>query len=129
VVIKIGILGCGTVGSGLLELLKNYPEIQVQKDTSIVLEISHNDGIWVSVNGKEVFQATGPKDFKAIARERTIELMSSFKVDLKKGSNSIVIKSETKGAARVIKYESCDLRLAEFYRLIKLHLNKLNFSA
>jgi homoserine dehydrogenase len=31
VVIKIGILGCGTVGSGLLELLKNYPEIQVQK--------------------------------------------------------------------------------------------------
>ena len=30
-VIKIGILGCGTVGSGLLELLKNYPEIQVQK--------------------------------------------------------------------------------------------------
>jgi homoserine dehydrogenase len=31
VVIKIGILGCGTVGSGLLELLRNYPEIQVQK--------------------------------------------------------------------------------------------------
>ncbi|MFZ4084920.1 MAG: homoserine dehydrogenase [Vampirovibrionia bacterium] len=30
-VIKIGILGCGTVGSGLLELLRNYPEIQVQK--------------------------------------------------------------------------------------------------
>ena len=72
-------------------------EIQVQKDTSIILEISHNDGIWVSVNGREVFQSTGAKDFRAVAKERTIELMNQFKVDLKKGPNRIVIKSETKG--------------------------------
>jgi len=31
VVTKVGILGCGTVGSGLLELLKNYDDILVKK--------------------------------------------------------------------------------------------------
>ncbi|NQY79342.1 MAG: homoserine dehydrogenase [Candidatus Caenarcaniphilales bacterium] len=30
-VVNIGILGCGTVGSGLVELLKNYPEIAIKK--------------------------------------------------------------------------------------------------
>jgi homoserine dehydrogenase len=45
VVIKIGILGCGTVGSGLLELLKNYPEIQVQKVAVRDLPKAHNLGL------------------------------------------------------------------------------------
>ena len=44
-VIKIGILGCGTVGSGLLELLKNYPEIQVQKVAVRDLPKAHNLGL------------------------------------------------------------------------------------
>ena len=30
-VVNIGILGCGTVGSGLVELLKNYPNIEIKK--------------------------------------------------------------------------------------------------
>jgi homoserine dehydrogenase len=45
VVIKIGILGCGTVGSGLLELLKNYPEIQVQKVAVRDLPKAHSLGL------------------------------------------------------------------------------------
>jgi homoserine dehydrogenase len=45
VVIKIGILGCGTVGSGFLELLKNYPEIQVQKVAVRDLPKAHNLGL------------------------------------------------------------------------------------
>ncbi|MFM7458110.1 MAG: homoserine dehydrogenase [bacterium] len=44
-VIKIGILGCGTVGSGLLELLKNYPEIQVQKVAVRDLVKAQNKGL------------------------------------------------------------------------------------
>lgn len=44
-VVKIGILGCGTVGSGLLELLKNYPEIQVQKVAVRDLPKAHNQGL------------------------------------------------------------------------------------
>jgi len=77
-------------------------EIQVLKDTSIVLEISHNDAIWISINGKEVFKSSGTRAFKATAKERTIELMGSFKADLKRGQNQIVIKSETKGNEWVV---------------------------
>lgn len=44
-VVKIGILGCGTVGSGLVELLKNYPEIQIEKIAVRDLNKARNTGI------------------------------------------------------------------------------------
>jgi unsaturated rhamnogalacturonyl hydrolase len=74
-----------------------YTEIRAEKDTQIVLEISHNDGLMAWVNGKEVYKSEGKKDFKAIPRERNIELMNSFPLSLKRGSNQLVIKSETFG--------------------------------
>jgi homoserine dehydrogenase len=45
VVIKIGILGCGTIGSGFLELLKNYPDIKVQKIAVRDLAKAQNKGL------------------------------------------------------------------------------------
>jgi len=86
-----------TFGLGKPAVAIALSEIQVLKDTSITLEISHNDGVLVLINGREVFQSTGLKEFKAIARERNIELMSTFSVNLKRGQNRIVIKSETNG--------------------------------
>ena len=44
-VIKIGILGCGTIGSGFLELLKNYPDIKVQKIAVRDLAKAQNKGL------------------------------------------------------------------------------------
>jgi len=45
VVVKIGILGCGTVGSGLVELLKNYPDIQIKKIAVRDINKARNTGV------------------------------------------------------------------------------------
>lgn len=44
-VVKIGILGCGTVGSGLVELLKNYPDIQIKKIAVRDINKARNTGV------------------------------------------------------------------------------------
>jgi rhamnogalacturonyl hydrolase YesR len=72
-------------------------EIRAEKDTQIVLEISHNDFLMAYLNGLEVYKSLGQKTFQVIAKERNIELMASFPVSLKKGNNRLVLKSETAG--------------------------------
>jgi len=71
-------------------------EIIATKDTQIILEISHNDGIRIWLNDKQVYTFDGDQDFKAEAKERDIKLMYSFTATLKKGRNKIVVKSETR---------------------------------
>lgn len=71
-------------------------EISAVKDTTIVLEVSHNDGLMVWVNNKEVYKSEQEQEFHSEARERDIKLMNSFTVALKKGRNKILLKSETK---------------------------------
>jgi homoserine dehydrogenase len=76
VVVKIGILGCGTVGSGLLELLKNYPDIKVQKiavrDLSKVRNLEFSDTALFTDNPEEI--VTNPEV------EVVVELMGGIEL-------------------------------------------------
>lgn len=74
-------------------------EIISERDTTITMEISHNDAIIVWLNHEQVFTSLGAKKFSYKARERDFELMDRFSVHLKKGANRLAIKSTTYGSS------------------------------
>lgn len=86
-----------TFGLGKEAVAVAISEITSTGDTSITLEISHNDEVIISVNGKEVYQSLGANKFEVAVMEQGLKLTSLFEVDLKKGPNRLLIKSMTKG--------------------------------
>jgi unsaturated rhamnogalacturonyl hydrolase len=72
-------------------------ELIAARDTTIYLEVSHNDALTVFLNGIEVYRKEGKRSFQAIPHERHIELTDRFKADLRKGKNTLYLRSETKG--------------------------------
>jgi rhamnogalacturonyl hydrolase YesR len=71
--------------------------LESEKDTLVELEISHNDGAIVYINNEQVYEKRADGRCVVVQKERNLELMYAFKAKLKKGSNRIVIKSETAG--------------------------------
>lgn len=71
--------------------------IESASDTTVQFEISHNDGALVYINGALVYEKRGDGKCVVIKKERNLELMYQFTAVLRKGSNRLVIKSETSG--------------------------------
>ena len=67
---NIGILGCGTVGSGLVELLRNYPEINIKKIA--VRDASKDRGLALA---KDIFTNNAEEVINNPDIEIVIELM------------------------------------------------------
>ena len=67
---NIGILGCGTVGSGLVELLRNYPEINLKKIA--VRDASKDRGLALA---KDIFTNNAEEVINNPDIEIVIELM------------------------------------------------------
>ena len=72
-VVKIGILVCGTVGSGLVELLKNYPEISIAKIA--VRDVNKDRGLGLA---KEVFTDNPEEIINNSDIDIVIELMGGI---------------------------------------------------
>lgn len=69
--------------------------LTVSSDTSILVEVAHNDELKIWLNHVLVFQRRrmGPPDLSY--RERAIDLGAAFTLNLKKGNNELLIKSAT----------------------------------
>lgn len=72
-VVNIGILGCGTVGSGLVELLKNYPNIEIKKIA--VRDTNKDRGLALS---KDVFTDKPEEVIDNLEVDIVIELMGGI---------------------------------------------------
>lgn len=74
-----------------------YTQLTAQKDTLFTIEIAHNDDCRVWCNGKLVYEKNGNKDIAITRDERSMAMPDSFKIQLRKGNNDLLIKSSTGG--------------------------------
>jgi unsaturated rhamnogalacturonyl hydrolase len=74
-----------------------YTRLNVAENQIISLQIEHNDGCKIWVNGKEVYQKNGNHKISILHDERSFELPNEIKISLQKGYNDLLIKSETGG--------------------------------
>lgn len=74
-----------------------YTSLYVPEDIQMTFEIEHNDGCKVWLNSQLVYEQRGDRKVNLHFEERSIEMNNEFKVNLKKGTNYLLVKSETSG--------------------------------
>ena len=79
-----------------------YTHLVANADTEMVLQIAHSDGCKIWVNDELAYQKTGRHQLELRFDERSVEMTDEFKIRLKKGENSLLIKSETYGNEWVV---------------------------
>ncbi|OQP53491.1 hypothetical protein A4H97_23820 [Niastella yeongjuensis] len=86
-----------TFGKGKEAVAYGFTQLTVLKDTLFTIEIAHNDACKVWCNGTLVYEKKGGRDIEIKRDERSMSMSAAFPVHLKKGSNSLLIKSATTG--------------------------------
>jgi rhamnogalacturonyl hydrolase YesR len=79
-----------------------FTQILVTRDTSLTIQTAHNDGCKFWINGNLVYEKTGIQKLDIRFEERSVEMAEQFTVNLKKGANSLLIKSVTMGNEWVV---------------------------
>jgi unsaturated rhamnogalacturonyl hydrolase len=75
-----------------------FTTLQAQKDMLLTMQIAHNDGCKIWLNGMVIYTKKSDDNINLHFEERSIDMQDSCKLNLKKGINTLLIKSETKGA-------------------------------
>lgn len=86
-----------TFGLGKPAVAYAYTELIAAADTVMQIEIEHNDACKIWCNGALVYEQKGRRKLQLVQEERSVEMSFAFDVDLKKGRNTFLIKSETSG--------------------------------
>lgn len=88
-----------TFGLGKPALAYALSELESRNDTTLTLQVSHNDALKIWINGAVVYEKMGAREVNMQPRERDVALESEFQISLKKGANRILVQSETRGKA------------------------------
>ncbi len=91
-----------TFGTSQPALAYAYTNLTINSDMELTIQTAHNDGCKIWCNGKLVYVKQGKQKLELKFEERSVELSEHFKVSLKKGVNSLLIKSETFGDEWVV---------------------------
>ena len=74
-----------------------YTQLSYPRDTTVCVEIGHNDACKIWCNGQLAYACEGQRDVQIERGERSMKLTSSFQLSLKKGNNDLLVKSATYG--------------------------------
>jgi len=74
-----------------------YTCLTVKEDRIFNMQLDHNDGCKIWLNGKLVYDKIGNRNISLKHLERSVELKEEISLSLNKGNNTILIKSETRG--------------------------------
>lgn len=74
-----------------------FTHIDAATDTDTELQLEHNDGCKIWLNGKLIYEKKGDRKIALVYDERSVEMSNRCALHLKKGINTLLIKSETKG--------------------------------
>lgn len=86
-------------GTGKPAVAYAFTQLTVARDTTLTIEIAHNDACKVWCNGQLVYEKSGHPDIAIERDERSMALPDSFRVPLHQGSNDLLVKSATSGKA------------------------------
>lgn len=92
-------------------------------EQELELDIEFNNSVKVFLNNKQVFAKNTDKKAKVVIHERSIELSEKVKLNLQKGKNKLLIKSETSGENSWVVY----LKTSQKENLPKLGLQGIPF--
>ena len=84
-----------TFGTAKPAIAYAYTHLTSGSDNELTVQTAHNDGCKIWVNGELVYQKSGRHKLELRFEERSVEMTDEFKIRLKKGENSLLIKSET----------------------------------
>ncbi len=74
-----------------------WTRLTAQKEMQLKLEIEHNDGCRIWLDGKVVYEQEGDRAIRLQFDERSIKMSHEFEIHLEPGSHVLMIKSETAG--------------------------------
>ena len=86
-----------TLGLGRAAVAYAWTRVTVPREMKMTLEIEHNDGCRVWLNGVVVYEAMGDRNLRLKFDERSIGMSHRFEVSFRKGANTLLVKSETRG--------------------------------
>jgi unsaturated rhamnogalacturonyl hydrolase len=75
-----------------------WTQLTAESARQLVVQIEHNDGCKIWLNGDVVYQRAGERKINLRREERSFEMSHEFAVGLHKGANTLLVKSETRGA-------------------------------
>jgi len=74
-----------------------YTLLEVPKDTLIDIDLDHNDACKIWINKEVIYEKKGIRNINLKYEERSIGMSFKTKFFLKKGVNSLLVKSESAG--------------------------------
>jgi rhamnogalacturonyl hydrolase YesR len=86
-----------TFGLGRPAVAYAWTKLQSPGERVFTLEVEHNDGCQIWLNGVLVYHANGDRDIQLRFDERSIGMSHEVKLALRSGANSLLVKSETRG--------------------------------
>lgn len=86
-----------TFGLGRPAVAYAYTRIYSDKDQLMKIQLEHNDGCKIWLNGEVVYEKKGSRALHLVYEERSVEMSFQCELPLKKGENTLLVKSETAG--------------------------------
>jgi rhamnogalacturonyl hydrolase YesR len=86
-----------TFGLGQPAIAYAWTNLTSQEDQILTLDVEHNDGCAIWLNGVMVYKQSGDRDINLRFDERSIGMSHEVELHLKRGANSMLVKSETRG--------------------------------
>jgi len=87
-----------TFGLGRPAVAFAWTRLTTEKPGKVKIQIEHNDGCKIWLNGREVYVRRGDRKLNLRRDERSFEMSGEFEVVLQRGANTLLIKSETRGS-------------------------------
>lgn len=86
-----------TFGLGRPAVAYAWTNLNAPEEMILTLDVEHNDGCRIWLNGVVAYQQSGDRDIQLRFDERSIGMSHEVKLALRPGSNSLLVKSETRG--------------------------------
>lgn len=86
-----------TFGLGRLATAYAWTSIKSAADRVLTLDVEHNDACRIWLNGELVYGRSGDRDLNLRFDERSLVMSHQVTLPLRKGANSLLVKSETRG--------------------------------
>ena len=87
-----------TFGLGRPAVAYAWTRLTALTPGKIKIQIEHNDACKIWVNGKETYARCGDGKINLRRDERSFEMSGEFEVELQRGANTLLVKSETRGS-------------------------------
>ena len=87
-----------TFGLGRPALAYAWTQLIAPRDMEMTIQIEHNDGCKIWLNGEQIYLSKGDRDIRLVFDERSLELSHECTLTLRKGANTLLVKSETRGS-------------------------------